>query len=65
MTANIIAIIAAVTLSALILGTLILPYLAGLHHFTYTVNEQVVTGAIAALSGIISAIAIKKLKDTQ
>lgn len=61
MTADIIGIIAAVTLSFLILGTMILPYLAALNHVTYEVNSTVVTGAIAALSGIISAVAVKKI----
>jgi hypothetical protein len=63
MTADIIGIIAALTLAALVLGIIILPYLAALHHVTYEVNQAIVTGAIAALSGIISAVAVKKIKD--
>jgi len=63
MTAEIIGIIAAVTLSFLILGTMILPYLAALNHVTYEVNSTVVAGGIAALSGIISAVAVKKINN--
>lgn len=63
MTSDVIGIIAAVTLSVLILGTMILPFLAGLYHITYEINQTIVTGAIAALSGIISAVAVKKLQN--
>lgn len=63
MAANIIGIIAAVTLSFLILGTMILPYMAALNHVVYEVNGTVVTGAIAALSGIISAVAVRKINN--
>ena len=62
-TENIIGILAAVTLSAFILGALILPYLAALHHIVYAVDGQLITVAIAALSGVISAVAVKKLSN--
>jgi hypothetical protein len=64
MTADIIAIIAALTLSAFILGILILPYLAASKHIVYSLDPTVITGVIAALSGIISAVAVKKLNNT-
>jgi len=63
-TANIIGIIAIVTLSIVVIGSLILPYLAAIHHITYDINATIVTGAIAALSGIISAVAVKKIQNT-
>jgi high-affinity Fe2+/Pb2+ permease len=63
MAANIIGIIAALTLTALVLGILIFPYLAALHHVVYEVNATIITGAIAALSGIISAVAVKKIQN--
>jgi uncharacterized membrane protein len=59
-----IALIAALTLSALILGTLVLPLIAALAHVPYEINSTVVTGSIAALSGIISAVTVKKINDT-
>jgi hypothetical protein len=65
MTADIIGIIAALTLAVLVLGVVILPYLAAIHHVEYGVNQTIVTGAIAALSGIISAVAVKKIKNNE
>lgn len=58
-----VALIAAFTLSALILGAIVLPFLAALCHVQYEVNQTIVTGAIAALSGIISAVTVKKIND--
>jgi hypothetical protein len=63
MTAEIIGIIAAATLAFLILGSMILPFAAALNHVTYEVNTTLITGSIAALSGIISAVAMKKLQN--
>jgi hypothetical protein len=63
MTTDIIAIIAILTLAIVVLGIVFLPYLAAINHVTYDVNQSLITGAIAALSGIISACAVKKLKS--
>lgn len=60
---NLIALIAALTLSALVLGILILPLVAALCHVPYEINPTIVTGAIAALSGIISAVAVKQIQN--
>lgn len=60
-----IAMIAAFTLSALILGAIVLPFLAAICHVQYEVNQTIVTGAIAALSGIISAVSMKKINDSK
>lgn len=57
---DIIAIIAILTLSILILSVTLLPYFAAMNHVTYIVNDQLLTGCIAALSGILSAVAVKK-----
>lgn len=65
MTSDIVALIAAGTLSVLILSTVLLPFIAALYHVPYVINDQVVTGAIAALTGIISAVAMKKINDSK
>lgn len=52
------------TLAIFVLGVLFLPYLAAVHHVVYDMNQTIVTGVIAALSGIISACAIKKIQKT-
>lgn len=61
MTGDIIALIAAVTLMLLVLAVVILPYFAAINHVTYEVNQTIVAGCVAALSGIISAVAVKKI----
>ena len=61
--ANLIGLIAVVTLSLFVLGAMVLPFFAAMHHITYIVNEQLITGAIGALSGIISCVALKKINE--
>ena len=60
---NFIAIVAILTLSVLILSVTILPYVAAMHQVTYIVNDPLLTGCIASLTGIISAMAAKRIKN--
>lgn len=62
MTADIIGLIAMVTLALVVIGVVLLPYLAAMNHVPYELNQTIITGAIAALSGIISAAALKKIQ---
>jgi hypothetical protein len=56
-----VAIVAIFTLSILILSVTLLPFVAAMMHVTYVVNDQLLTGCIAAMSGIVSAIVMKKM----
>jgi hypothetical protein len=63
MVANFIAIIAILTLAVLILSVTLLPYFAAMNQVTYIVNDTLLTGCIASLTGIISAMAVKKITE--
>lgn len=60
---NVVAIVAIFTLSVLILSVTLLPFCAAMMHVSYIVNDQLLTGCIAAMSGLLSAILVKKMKD--
>lgn len=62
MIVDVVLMIAISTLAILILSVTLLPYFAAMNHVTYIVNDQLLTGCMAALSGIISAIVVKKLQ---
>jgi hypothetical protein len=59
---DLVAIVAIFTLSILILSVTLLPFIAAMMHVTYIVNDQLLTGCIAAMSGIVSAIVMKKMQ---
>jgi hypothetical protein len=59
---DIVAIVAIFTLSILILSVTLLPFVAAMMHVTYIVNDQLLTGCIAAMSGLLSAIVMKKMQ---
>lgn len=60
---DLVAVVAIFTLSILILSVTLLPFTAAMMHVTYVVNDQLLTGCIAAMSGLLSAIIMKKMKD--
>ena len=59
---DLVAIVAIFTLSILILSVTLLPFIAAMMHVTYIVNDQLLTGCIGAMTGIVTAIVMKKMQ---